>query len=93
VSVRRGETTPEGGYVVERDLSAYTTVTVGPQFDRFTLDNLQPAMYYQAQLTASNQFGQSVPQLFIFKTADRKFTYVQKGAYTRVLYSTLFNST
>lgn len=73
VTVRRGELSPEGGYLLERPLSSsFRAITLGPNEDRYTLPNLSPSTYYQVEVTASNQYGQSAPQSFIFRTGDRK---------------------
>lgn len=67
VSVTDG-LTADGNYVLDRALSAFTTALVGPTERTYVLTNLEPATHYQVEITASNRYGQSEPQTFIFRT-------------------------
>ncbi|XP_060586623.1 basement membrane-specific heparan sulfate proteoglycan core protein-like isoform X4 [Ruditapes philippinarum] len=70
VTVRSGELTSEGAYIMERSLGDVTQVQVQSTFDNYILRNLQPASYYQVEISANNQIGASEPRAFIFRTAN-----------------------
>lgn len=70
MTVRSGELTSDGDYIIERYLGDVREVQVGATSDNYVLTGLQAASYYQVEISANNRIGASEPQAFIFRTAN-----------------------
>ncbi|XP_052760298.1 basement membrane-specific heparan sulfate proteoglycan core protein-like isoform X2 [Mya arenaria] len=71
VTVRDGQLTSQGNFIMEQAVSQFYQVVISSDKENHLITGLEPRTYYQVEIAANNEVGSSVPQAFIFKTADR----------------------
>ncbi|XP_056011523.1 neural cell adhesion molecule 1-like isoform X5 [Ostrea edulis] len=66
----RPDLSPENEYQFVEQITGFVCIEAQPQQTAYNLQNLEPATYYQINIQANNNKGDSDNSFFIFKTKD-----------------------